>query len=235
MAKNKKIVPIDGKLINISPIISSWTDVKSKIRPLDLLLFNGTSVTSCCIKCSSKICLGDGADQVSHCGVVVTRDILDIPELNYGTLYVFESIKVKDSVYNIEKKRTSGCQIRKLEDVLSLYRDNPVIWAKLCDNPATDENNTRIKMLKLYHRFITKKYEIDPIQLTSALVPILRLCRIHFFIQKRIFCSELCAHIYKEFGLFNGKPEDVVPADYIVHDMDNQVDISLFNYTKFQY
>jgi hypothetical protein len=225
----------------IYPLSQNWIDIQHQIKPLDMILFNGddNSFISWGIKTASGCFFrNEKAKQVSHCGVVVTREILDLPEMEIGKLYIFESIMTNDGVKDIFNHNVYGCQIRDLEQVLSrVYtQSNQHWWCQLKNSNLTKTTLTKNRIKSIYDEYYGRPYEICCIQLTSALYPLLRWCRCSSFIQDFMFCSEFCALIYKKLGLFHGRCENVVPADFLVKDKDNEFDAEmLFSIVSFSY
>jgi hypothetical protein len=225
----------------VSPVITekqgdSYDNIKSLIRPLDLILFRGDDFVSKTIQYLSSRQLGPEAAQYSHCGLIVTKDVLNIPELEAGKLYIFESTmsgNLTDGVKNIHGHSFLGCQIRPFDEVIVGYNTSEhtqINWCKLKNNPIDHGYVVEIQniMLDCYNSYNGIRYEYNIFNICAALFPILRFCRPTVFENKFMFCSELVATIYKRFGIFNGRPANVVPADFMIPDADNELDSNLF-------
>jgi hypothetical protein len=223
-----------------------YSSVKDSIRPLDLILFRGNDFVSKSIQKLSARELGPDARKYSHCGIIVTREILDIPELEFNKLYIFESTvsgKLGGNVRNIQGRAFLGCQIRDFDAVINSYdtpADTQVRWCKLKNNPFDDaiskDNMEYIKLIKsnlkfCYDMYNGAPYTVNLFQLFAAMIPKLRSCRPRVFMHTFLFCSELVAIIYKVIGVFNGEPANVVPADFAVADEDRQMDHNMFEHT----
>jgi hypothetical protein len=235
---NSKVEPINSDYTK--PGIKYET-IKKEIQPLDLILFCGDDTVSHLIQRLSGRVLGPDASNYSHCGVIVTRDVLDIPALEPGKLYIFESTmsgNLTDGVKNIYNESFLGCQIRPFDEVVEAY-DKPIgtklNWCRLKDNPIKTTSILEIQqiMMECYNQYNGLLYEINLFQLFAAMIPILRCCRFNFFQNRFMFCSELAANIYKKFNLFTGNPTNVVPADFVVHDVDNEVNRDMFEIIQF--
>src|SRR5262245_63829703 len=108
------------------------------IQPIDLILFRGTDPVShaICFLEAKKLGRGD----FSHVGLAVTREALDLPFLEPGKLYVWESTfsapvgfwaKFTDRVPDRETEGVRfGVQIRDLELVVPGYASSggKVAW-----------------------------------------------------------------------------------------------------------
>jgi hypothetical protein len=224
----------------------SYENIKSLIQPFDLILFRGDDSVSHLIQRLSGRVLGPDASQFSHCGIIVTRQILDIPELIPGRLYIFESTMsgaLTDGVKNIHNHSFLGCQIRSFDDVVKAYDAPPgtqLNWCKLKYNPLINCNPDDLLgiqkiMMECYESYNGLRYEVNLFQLFAAMFPMLRLCRFNLFENRFMFCSELAANIYKKFGLFNGRPGNVVPADFAVQDADNEMNYEMFQRMPFHW
>lgn len=210
----------------------NYNVVKSQIRPFDLILFRGDDFVSNTIRRLQKHQLGKGADAFSHCGVIVTTDILSHPNMEPGKLYIFESTmggRLGQGVKNINGKTWLGSQIRDFDAVMVGYDASPdtrIAWLKIKKNPLDTHpiNEVREKMAYLFGKYNNKLYEIHIINLFRAMFP---SCRRRQFLRKQfLFCSELAALIYKKFNVLpkDCDPSNVVPADFIVQDNDHKVD-----------
>lgn len=229
----------------VSPAIEKsgrkYDEIKNNIKPLDLILFCGDDPVSHTIQRLSGRMLGPEAAKYSHCGVIVSRDVLDIEELVPGKLYIFESTmsgRLTDGVKNIHNRAFLGCQIRPFDEVVEAYDRPPgtsLNWCRLINNPISTLPNAKELMKECYQEYDGLVYEVNLFQLFAAMIPILRFCRFNFCQNRFMFCSELAANIYKKFGIFAGNPTNVVPADFAVQDMDNEVDKSMFEITQFHW
>ena len=227
-----------------APLINSTTkaglkyqEIKTNIQPFDLILFKGHDFVSKFIQWLSRTELGDGAQEYSHAGIIVTRDILDIPELLHGKLYIFESTmsgNLADGVPNIDGTSFLGVQIRDFDEVMKHYDGHPntrIHWLSLKGNPihSLDKQIIYSKMQKLYEHYKWHRYEINPIQLFAAMFPRCRWLRPTCCMDKFVFCSELVADVYNEFGVFSCHSENVIPADFAVQDEDKEIDFQKFD------
>lgn len=107
----------------------NYNDLKSKIKPLDLLLFKGTDFVSKTIsKCELYM---EGSGSYSHTGIVISWEVMPfLSELEEGKLYIWEStmsgscrgMNRGGEVPDVETgKGCFGVQIRDLEEVIKHY------------------------------------------------------------------------------------------------------------------
>ena len=224
-----------------------YENEKKNIRPFDLVLFRGSDFVSSAIRRMSKAEMGGRyeAGQFSHVGMIVTRDVLDIPELEPGKLYVWESTvsgKLGGDVTNIDGKAFLGVQIRDFDAVMRSYDNSPktaVAYSSLIANPIDSMPCCCIKtrMEDLYQTNNGKVYEINISDLFAAMFPKLRFIRSRILTDKFLFCSELVTLIYNSMRVFketNIRPENVVPADFVSEgDVDGYGLPRYFNHYKF--
>jgi hypothetical protein len=146
--------------------------------------------------------------------------------------------RLTDGVYNIKNEAFLGCQIRPFDEVVEAY-DRPagtrLHWLKLKNHVYPHTLNIQETLLECYNEFNGIRYEVNLFQLFAAMIPILRCCRFTLFQNRFMFCSELVANIYKRIGLFAGNPTNVVPADFAVHDADNEMDSNMFDIIPFHW
>lgn len=208
-----------------------YTNVRSQIRPLDMIAFKGDDpVSKLILYLENKT---THYNDFSHVGVVVTSEILDEPLLDPKKLYVLESTvsgKMGYNVYNIHGKSFLGVQIRCLDDLIETYDhpdDTAIAWCHLEHNPLDITDSTsdiKEKMTTLYHEVDHRFYDFNLYDLLSALYPMLRIYRNLvdkiFHSQKLMFCSELVAMVYKKLGVYPNPdaidPMNIIP-EHLVH------------------
>lgn len=217
--------------------IANYNDIKSEIRPLDLVLFKGSELISDSIRFFQRLKLGKGGGEYSHVGIVVTKDILDIPELKEGKLYVFESTmsgKLGQNVNNIYGKSYFGSQLRDLDELAAAYLavdDSEMAFAKLKNNVFYNESGKindmcKKKFTELVNKYNNVPYELNVTSLAGSLFNEVRFIRDltedEESSKKWLFCSELCFIVYQGLELYDKKfnPSDVVPMDFIGFDKD---------------
>ena len=221
--------------INVKYVVKKGEYYKNcNIKPLDLLLFKGGDFVSDSIRKLSRKIMGGRyeAGKFSHVGVVISREILNIPILEYGKLYIWEATmsgKLGGDVYNVQGDWFLGVQIRDFDEVIQSYDkpdDTRIAYARLKNYPeiTPELKNT---MFKLYDKYNGRPYELNFMQLFGALYPKARCCRPNYGIKKFIFCSELAGIIYKELGIFNQdiEPYNIVPADFICDNDKDKADL----------
>lgn len=222
-----------------TPIIKEgllYTNIMDQIRPLDLVLFKGNSIVSRAIcemeKRGNK--LSEGGD-FSHVGIIVTSDVLAEPLLQHGKLYVLESTmsgKLGAGVNNIYGRTFLGVQIREFEPLINHYDDpneTAIGWGKLINNPIDNEDIELVKkrLTPIYNEINGLMWDANCWSSLSAMYPCMRPCRpcaectIHT--EDWLLCSEMVAYVYKKMDILPEyvNPKDVVPADFIVPNEDN--------------
>ncbi len=222
--------------------MSTINYVIKHVRPLDIILFRGSSYFSQIIAyCSRKMLDSPPNDTFSHIGIVITREIVDDPKLEPGVLYILESTlsgtdKSKVNSIHHPKKKVFGVQVRPLIDVLNEYLSYPNTSA------AYAYLNMRVKMdegfkktfTEIYYRVLDRIYDPNPCSLCGALFPCLREARditqelTHT--ENLIFCSELVAIILKYCNILSNKTNtsNVVPEDFIGYDRDSEIPTDLY-------
>lgn len=221
-----------GKKKVISKPGTKFSEIKNKVKPLDLIVFRGSEFVSDTISLMQKLVFGNG--DWSHCGIVITSDIIPIKNAVPGKLYIWESTMsgklLGDGVNNVETdKATFGVQIRDLESVINNYDNAPdtkIGWAPLINNPLLqlpgEKDDTyferKDKVIKLISDFDTKignaTYDYNIMNLISTLMPCCSsLSRNIFGNSDKYFCSELVANVYQMIGVIDKKidPENVAP------------------------
>lgn len=209
----------------------NYNDIKDKIQPLDLILFRGSDFVSDTIRLLEYTALNNNwADDYSHCGIIITRDLLDDPRLEEGKLYIWESTmsgKLGQNVYNIDGKTFLGVQVRKFDDLIVAYdqpRASAISWCRLQNNPLLDINKKeqiKQKFLTCFQEYNGRRYNINLYGLLSTLYKHMRFLRkpiakiLHT--NNWIFCSELLALAYKSIGVLDESvnEKDVLPVDFI--------------------
>jgi hypothetical protein len=217
-----------------------YQDAKEEIKPLDLLLFKGGDFVSNAIRFLEYVQLDDDwADDFSHAGLVVTKDILDDDRLEEGVLYVWESTmsgKLGQNIYNMKGKAFLGVQLRNFDVLIEAY-DEPnntrIAFCPLRGNPYDDvENRPQLKQkfTEIFTKYNGTRYDLNLYSLLSALYPRIRFLRpkIEKFLNTEdwLFCSELCALVYKELDVLPStvNEKNVLPVDFITGvDEDSEI------------
>jgi hypothetical protein len=159
------------------------------IQPLDIILFRGIDAVS------HAICFIEGKmfghSDFSHAGVAVTRDTLDLPFLEPGKVYVWESTlsapagflaQFTDKVPDRETPGVRfGVQIRDLELVIPGYSagGGKVAWcAYRGQRPPIEE--TRKHLLALHEEYGHAPYTANLLEVFAVVFPALRSTRDRF-------------------------------------------------------
>jgi len=221
-----------------------YKEIKSLIKPLDMILFRGGEAISSTIRILEKLQTGNG--DWSHVGIVVNTTILpNIPNGKSGKLYVWESTlsgDLNDGILNTEGEVKFGVQFRELEKVVKGYNKNQkslVAWAKLKNNPYRQLPGETIQvyekrfkelrdnLVKIEEEYGDKMYDANPFALLGSLYPKFRCLRKTVnFGKDWLFCSELVATIYVQLGILDSEeinPADVLPVDFVGFDEDGIV------------
>lgn len=208
----------------------NFNDIKHKIKPLDCILFRGNELVSKVIKKLERSKVNSNYVEYTHCGIVITRDLLDDYRLDPDKLYIWESTmsgKLQNGVYDIDGKAFLGVQIRKLDEVIEAFdkpNDTAVAWLKLKNNPMKEfsmRGEIREKFKIIYNEYNGRKYNINLLSLLSTVYVSLRPFRKPinklFKTKDMIFCSQLVAIVYKELGLLDESvnPRNVLPIHFI--------------------
>lgn len=156
------------------------------IQPLDVILFRGIDPVSkaICFMEARKLGRGD----FSHAGLAVTREALDLPFLESGSVYVWESTlsapagfwaRFTDKVPDVETKGLRfGVQLRDLELVIPGYSSNggKVAWcAYRGRRPPLEE--VRRHLLDLHAEYGHAPYAANLRKVFSVVFPALRPMR----------------------------------------------------------
>lgn len=162
---------------------------ESPIQPLDLILFRGIDAVSHAICFVEAKTVGYG--DFSHAGVVVTREVLDLPFLEPGKFYVWESTMsapagfwahFTDKVPDAETKGMRfGVQIRDLELVIPGYSvgGGKVAWCAFRgERPSIEE--ARKHLLALHEEYGHAPYTADLLDVFAVVFPALRTTRDRF-------------------------------------------------------
>jgi hypothetical protein len=159
---------------------------EASIQPLDLILFRGIDPVSHAICFMEAKTFGHG--DFSHAGVAITREALDLPFLEPGKVYVWESTlsapagfwaHFTDKVPDAETKGVRfGVQIRDLELVIPGYSSSggKVAWcAYHAQRPPIEE--TRKHLLALHEEYGHAPYTANLLEVFAVVFPALRSTR----------------------------------------------------------
>lgn len=196
-----------------------YQKVRKTLKPLDLIMFKGSNFVS------NLTChLGYGIDlsAFSHCGIIVTSEILDHPHVHPGKIYLWESTmnnSIGQGVPNIEGKLFSGIQLRDLDLLLPAYFEDSRTTVAVCHlkdefRYARDSENAVGIFSEIFNKY-------NGIHCKSGCIA--SLCSFLFGEKEKwLFCSEFVSHVYQDLGLFPNDidPEKIMPMDFI--DVRNQ-------------
>jgi hypothetical protein len=218
----KKVIPITNAV-----------DYKTlNIQPFDIIEFKGGDFVSTGIRIVSKASLGGRyqAGKFSHTGMIITKDVLNIPLLEQGKLYIWESTisgKLGGDVDNIEGHAFLGVQIREFDKVIKSYLtpNTAAALLKLKDRSPIEVDDIQAKTLECFNKYNGIPYTINIMQLFAAAYPKVRWLTPTWGKYKFLFCSELVSCIYRDVGIFPSaiQPCDVIPADFV---SDGEPDIA---------
>lgn len=229
--------------------------------PLSLVMFKGADLVSNTIRVLEGI--HNGRNEYSHMGIVVTAECCPfLPSLRHGHAYVWEStfshriLGFGDGVPDVTTGHTAfGVQIRDLCELVPAYTRVPgtaVAVANLLDNPwlaVPDETQEQLQtrrahivktLERMFHKYCTKTYELNLLQLLAAVIPCLRPAR--DFMEttvidginaltnldlvddttRYVFCSEFVALLFQALDIIppRFKAHEVLPTDFFGQDRD---------------
>lgn len=221
---SKKVTFKEGELVD---------DIYNKIQPLDLIFFSGSEVFSKGIRKLSK--LREGSGKYSHVGIVINRDLINDPRMSPNELYIWEATGsglLNRKVKNLDNKAFLGVQARKLRPLLETYDDKPnskIAWGPLTRNKRDqiESNYSRVcsTMRRLFDEYNGRVYDCNCCSLCSVVFEPLRHFRpiYEFITDEWIFCSELCAIVYRELDLIDYRiePNTVAPINFLGYDQDD--------------
>ena len=209
-----------------------YTNMKSQMKPLDLLLFKGDCFISKLIGNMEQIDVSTLKNDIfTHAGMVITSEIINEPLLAPGELYVFESTmsgKLGGNVGDIYGQTILGVQIRHLDEVMASYdqpNETAIAWCPLINNPfddPTQKPELHQQMTLIYQQIHDRVWDMNCWDLLSALYSFMRPCRScvdkTFHTSNWLFCSEMVALVYQKIGLFPAEviPANVIPTDFII-------------------
>lgn len=182
----------------------------------------------------------------SHVGMVVTSDILNLPGLVPGRLYIWESTMSGymsvEGVPNISGTSFFGSQLRDLDALVSAYDypDDTAIGIghikKEIFDIGSDINTTdihgcdiRTRFTNIFNKYNMKEYDTNPIVIGGSICKCLRPLRDTVFksayTDDKLFCTELVVRVYKELGFLPEEvnPLNVVPMDFFGFDNEGNV------------
>ncbi len=160
---------------------------EADVRPMDLILFRGVDAVSnaiCVVEAKKK-----GRGDFSHAGLAVTREVLDLPFLEPGKVYVWESTmsapagfwsKFTDQVGDAEGRDEVrfGVQLRDLELVIPAYEASGghVAWSSFGgERPPDDE--ARAHLHQLYQEYGHAPYTANLLEVFGVVFPHVRHLR----------------------------------------------------------
>lgn len=228
----------------------SLEKLKRKVKTFDLIFFRGPEITSKTISFTMSLELKKSNKALySHLGLVILGKDFPYYHKYYSPdkIYIWESTlswnRLGDGIKDVDGKRSFGVQLRDLEEVIDKncgLTTTSVAWCKLKKPCIIDP----YKLANVFKKHQGKTYEINIFNLLAAVFPCLRKYRksVHKMCcccktdqSTYVFCSELVAIVYKEFGILNKhvKPENVIPPDFIsfngkeTFDEDNEIPVLL--------
>ncbi len=156
------------------------------IQPLDVILFRGMDPVSNAISFVQAKKLGHG--DFSHAGMAITRAALDLPFLEPGRVYVWESTlsapagfwaRFTDKIPDVETRGLRfGVQLRDLELVIAGYSASggKVAWCAYRGKRPPLED-VRRHLLGLHAEYGDAAYPVGNLKVLSVVFPALRPIR----------------------------------------------------------
>jgi hypothetical protein len=227
--------------VPVMKIGQSWSTIKPTLKPFDIILFKGTGLAASCVSFLEQHTMRPADDikmspctYYTHCGLVVTSEILDHPLVVPGKLYLWNSTLSGSSDYgvqNIEGQTFFGVQLQDLDEVVLAYdrpNDTQLALCRLLQNPF-NEKTIEKDLLKQHFTLVFDKlngrpYNLNFYSLLATVIPYLRSYRrdVEECLNTTtwLFCSELVAFVYKKMGIFPASthPQNVAPMDFADYD-----------------
>lgn len=216
-----------------------YSEIASQMQTFDLILFKGGDFVSKTIAQIEDAYTG--VNDFTHAGMVIrAKDLEKFSPLwrpGDDTVYVFESTasgKLVDGVQSVADNRGHlGVQLRDMAQVVRHYDIKPI--TRMAWLPLQDSIRSKIPphmVNTVLDRYMFTSYDASCIDLAAAASPLVRKMRDCWLFRKIrncfcclfccgaqpntwLFCSELCAQIYKDIGVF---PQSLVPADVMPVD-----------------
>ncbi len=200
-----------------------------EIRPLDIIFFRSTTITSKLIRKVQSVALGHG--EFSHVGVILDCSLIPVPppDVVPGEFYVLECTAGHVAPDVTWKKVMTGVQLRRLRDVVEEYTNESLIaggqaaWARLRDNPLYSGDKDKVRtvqssMRSYYNDAIHRTYEF--LHFTHMLLTVMDKPFPHR-VDDTYFCSELVAAIYQKVGLYPAELdcETIAPIEFLCNNM----------------
>jgi len=226
---------------NISKTGVAYSRIRNQMETFDMIFFRGSEPVSNFISWLQKKLHHnqDVAGSFTHVGMIIKGDHFPwcSPYYAPGKIYVFESTQsglLGDGSFDVNSKSHLGVQLRDLDKVAETYDSTPnskMAWGKMRQELRPNVLNCQLQLMKMMRKYNGLRYDASFIDLTSALWPFMRgirrfknhifdkcCCLFPGLNQKNwIFCSELVAHIYRDFGILSQhvNPENVLPCDFL--------------------
>jgi hypothetical protein len=156
------------------------------IQPLDVILFRGVDPVSKAICFMENKNFGRG--DFSHAGLAITREALDLPFLEPGKVYVWESTlsakegfwaRFTDRIPDVETQGVRfGVQLRDLELVIAGYSASggKVAWCAY-RGPRPPMEDVRRHLLEMHTEYGDADYSVGQLKVLSVVFPALRTVR----------------------------------------------------------
>jgi hypothetical protein len=219
----------------------AFGDISGQIQTFDLILFRGGDFVSGAIADIEEAYVG--VRDFTHSGIAVrAKDISKTSDLwrsGDDTLYVFESTasgQLVDGVSAVTDRRGHlGVQLRDMSQVVKHYDVKPITRMAWLPLQETVRSAIPPRIVdSVLERYMNVTYAVSCIDLAAAASPLVRKVRDCWLFRKArsvfcrfcccgaqpntwLFCSELCAQIYKDIGVFPDSlvPADVMPVDFL--------------------
>jgi hypothetical protein len=218
-----------------------FDEISARIRTFDLILFRGSDFVSKAIAEIENAY--SGVNDFTHVGIAIrARDIDELSPLwrsETDALYIFESTAsgalVDGCAAVTDHRGHLGVQLRNLPQVVKHYDAKPatrMAWMPLQESVRAQIPPHAVDAV--LNRYMYVAYNASCIGLLAAAFPLVRRVRDCWAFRKLrnlfcrccccgarpntwLFCSELCAQIYKDIGVFPRGVEsaDVLPVDFL--------------------
>lgn len=218
-----------------------YSQISDRVRTYDLFLFRGVDFISKAIETVEN--RFTGVKDFTHVGMAIRPSDLP-PESKYrkpgdkNALYIFESTasgKLVDGVNSVvDGKGHLGVQLRDMASVVVMYDANSytrMAWMPLQDSKRPHVDPEQLE--SILDTYMSRPYDASFVDLVAAASPCMRCirdCGAFRFLRDCtyrcccgtrpstwLFCSELCAQIYVNIGVFPStlNPANVLPVDFL--------------------
>lgn len=195
----------------------SLTEIEGKIKPLDLVVNRSDGWFQSAIRALTMCSNSETEEIYNHVGIIVTSEILDLPEVKPGKLYILEAVNANTEILDVKGDISNGVVLRDFESTMAIKgraTDNFVAWVPL--NLETPRANYREAFTRFYYEHIGRPYEGNYITLTAGPLDCFRPLRDLIDDPQAHFCSEIVVRAYQSLGIL---PPEINPGNVLPQDL----------------